>query len=441
MTPVMAPMPRQMKTEFAGIFRDEVRHDRTSEAKPVNARRHPARDKRTQSCFYGAITVQMNSIAAPHPNRRSPALLADHLHRLASTTGFIVRVGMAENPDLALLAACLADPVRVLDGRPEQTRAFLSPLPLSALSPTPDMQETLTLWGIRTLGDFTALPRDEVTRRLGTDAARLWDMAGGTRRRLLRLVRMPDDYTQRIELEHPIESLELLKHLLQRILDTLTARLATAWLVAREITLTLGFENGEPYQRSLSLAEPSRDIDLLLRLMLTHLDGFTSPSPITTVTLELKPARPGQCQTDLFEHSLRDPNAFAETLAQLEALLGSESVGAPQLLPTHRPDAVQIVPYLQARPATTRSHASMPLRRFRPPLTARVTLKDQHPEEITAGPIHGRVIAHRGPWLLSGDWWDKQRWAREEWDVQLHNGLLCRLKCERSAWSVEGMYA
>ena len=70
-----------------------------------------------------------------------------------------------------------------------------------------------------------------------------------------------------------------------------------------------------------------------------------------------------------------------------------------------------------------------------------MVLKNQQPSEIIAGPIRRQLLAHRGPWLLSGGWWDKQRWAREEWDVQLANGLLCRIKKERTAWSVEGLYA
>ncbi len=371
------------------------------------------------------------------------------LHRQASSTGLIVRVGVAENPDLAFLAACLADPVQVLDGDAARTRAFLAPLPLAVLSPPLAMLETLHLWGIRTLREFTALPRDEITRRLGADAARLWDCASGTSRRLLRLVRMPDHYAQKLELEHGIETLEPLMHLLRRMLETLTARLASAWLVAREIVLTLGFENGSVHRGELRLAEPARDIELLLRLLHAHMEGFTAPTPVMAVALELKPARPGQDQIDLFAHSLRDPNRFAETLAQLEVLLGPGNVGAPVLLPTHRPDSVRVVPYLdgakEAAGAEDEGDAcavpSMPLRRFRPPLRAHVVLKNQHPVEIIAGPIHGIVLAHRGPWLLSGDWWDKGRWAQEEWDVQLADGLLCRLKREQSTWSLEGLYA
>ena len=26
-----------------------------------------------------------------------------------------------------------------------------------------------------------------------------------------------------------------------------------------------------------------------------------------------------------------------------------------------------------------------------------------------------------GPWRSSGDWWDREAWARDEWDIALQN--------------------
>ena len=39
-------------------------------------------------------------------------------------------------------------------------------------------------------------------------------------------------------------------------------------------------------------------------------------------------------------------------------------------------------------------------------------------------------MAQRGPYLLSGNWWDGESWARAEWDVQLEDGELVR--CHQS---------
>jgi hypothetical protein len=38
------------------------------------------------------------------------------------------------------------------------------------------------------------------------------------------------------------------------------------------------------------------------------------------------------------------------------------------------------------------------------------------------------VIAHvRGPFLSSGNWWENNRWWREEWDIQTFDGNLYRI--------------
>jgi hypothetical protein len=50
------------------------------------------------------------------------------------------------------------------------------------------------------------------------------------------------------------------------------------------------------------------------------------------------------------------------------------------------------------------------------------------------------VALASGPWRTSGDWWKPTRWERDEWDVALESGVLCRLYCEHEGWFVEGVY-
>jgi hypothetical protein len=50
------------------------------------------------------------------------------------------------------------------------------------------------------------------------------------------------------------------------------------------------------------------------------------------------------------------------------------------------------------------------------------------------------LLEVRGPFLSSGDWWDRDRWAREEWDVQANDGVLYRICRSSDGWFVEGIY-
>ncbi len=389
--------------------------------------------------------------------RDATGLLAnDHLRATA---------GIADHPDLALLAARLADaaavsgtPVRVLRGTPEAIRALLAPLPVAALDPSEETRRVLALWGVHTFGDLLALPREDAAERLGAEAARLWALARGGSPRLLRLVRTPESFARSVAFEYGIETLEPLLFSLRRLLETLAARLAAVYQVAGSLRLILGFADASTHERFFRVPEPCRDVDLLFRILHTHLDGFTAEAPVIALALDAQPVRAGSSQFHLFESSLRDPNRFAETLARLEALLGRERVGAPEYRASHRPDAGGLRPFqadggkkvaldetlATAVPLDVLLKLGPALRRFRPPVPVRVASDRDHvPLALVSGPTTGRFRQVLGPWLVSGDWWERGTlWSRREWDVQLEDDTLYRLASQHpgNEWLLDGVY-
>ncbi len=394
---------------------------------------------------------------------KSPQKLGQSMVEWLAGVNLPARVGLAENPDLALLAAKFAgsdgvqgtkrakkpkktDPAPSVLLVPSVPSSFLAPLPISAIEPPPETREILESWGIHTLGDFTRLPRNEVTERLGPETGVLWDHAAGKRRRLLELVRPPAGYAQSAELDFEITTLEPLLFLLRRMLEKIVARLTAAYLVAERILLTLRFDDGISHERSFRVPDPCAELELLFGMLQTHLEDFSAKSPVVALSLDARTTRPGKHQFQLFESSFRDPNRFADTLARLEALLGSENVGTPELLPTHRSDAFQMRNaecQMRNEPPQAGfcvSHG-LPLRRFRPPQPVAVQLDQAKRPHGIAGPtIRGAIVRSHGPWLSSGDWWDRFFWARQDWDVQLENGGLFRLFREHEEWRLDGVY-
>jgi protein ImuB len=301
---------------------------------------------------------------------------------------------------------------------------------------------------VETLAQFAALRREELATRLGVESALLWDVVNGGRDRLLRLVRPPADFAEKFEFEHPVEMMEPLLFVLRRMLGDLCQRLANVWLVASTMKLGLRFEDQLVYENSLRVAEPTRDADLLLRVLHTHLEGRSASAPIVEASVELTPVRPANLQTNLFERRLRDPNQFSETLARLEALLGRGNVGRVELLPSRRQDAFAVVNYLEGvhgQRSTVNSHSTskpsgLPLWRFRPPQPVEVMLGGGKPEMIHAPAGSQVILEAKGPWLMSGDWWDRHGWAREVWEVSTTNGSLYQLTWEKSGWVLDGIF-
>lgn len=379
------------------------------------------------------------------------------------------RVGFAPHPDLAALASKLPEAVTLFRGDESSLLKQLADYPLEILSLPPAIEATLVLWGIGTLGELTALPRDEVIERLGPEAAIAWDQAAGRGGRLIRLVRPPVDFELVVDFDDELTTLEPLMFRLRRSLDTLSARLEGVYLATSEMSLTLRFADGSAAEEVIRVPEASREVERLFPLLHTRLEALAVNRPVEGYWLRLQPARPGEQPFHLFDTTLRDPNRFADTLAQLEALVGSENAGTPVPVDTHLPDAFLMRPFDPDDSGPDKDKADpvkflaavqgLPLRRFRPPRPIEMeTMRDPltgraRPTKIQSGEIRGSVRHLTGPWPLSGDWWESaRRWRREEWDIQLEDGSLYRIACvydqpgQESAtgpeprWYLDGVY-
>jgi protein ImuB len=231
--------------------------------------------------------------------------------------------------------------------------------------------------------------------------------------------------------------------MLRRFLQQLSLRLGALYVVAKELKLRIAFSDKSDYEHLFQIPEPTNNIEVLFRMLHTHLEEFKSEHPISAVSLEALPAKGGQQQFGLFETALRDPSQLYETLARLTGLLGADRVGTPVLEETHRPDAFRIEPFAWQLSETAAKDAPLPsyaLRRFRPATTASVALEQEKPVHIRSRGIDHDVVAEKGPYAASGHWWDEDAWSRTEWDVQLENGTLCRCHERESGWAVDGIY-
>jgi len=322
-------------------------------------------------------------------------------------------------------------------------------------------------WGIHTLGQFAALDREQLGARLGPEAIRMWERANGQSDRMLKLIRPPESFEESFEFENEIETAEPLLFMLRRFLEQFAIQLSGIYLVTKELTLRITFTNKQIYERIFKIPQPTNNVDLLFRMLHTHLENFKSEYPIVAVALNAQPIKPAREQFGLFETTLRNPHQLSETLARLTGLLGADHVGTPVLEETHRADAFRMEPFLwnwtstggnggrssatpgahpKARGSSPFHTLGLALRRFRPAPSASVLLDEDGPAHIRGADVSGKIIDLRGPYLISGNWWDEKSWAHAEWDLQLDAGELVR--CHGSnygatgeaTWRIDGIY-
>jgi len=373
------------------------------------------------------------------------------------------RVGIAANPDLALLATRAAEPVRVV----ADSTAFLAGLPLGALREEGNesfagIAEILHGWGIATLGGLSRLKKSDVAARLGPEGVRLWERAGGRSTRLLRLVRAPERYEEAFDFERELESAQPLLFLLRRFVDALASRVDAAGLAVAELRLVLPLSNGGGYERVFRIPSPTSNADVLFRILDTHFENLRLEHAPVAVRLAAEPAKPERRQFRLFENAVRDPNRFAETLARVMAVVGSGNVGVPEMKPTHRPDRFALtMPGVdgtdekggenragfagaggltaQTPRRSVPTGSGLPLRRYRPPISAQVHAEHGRPQYVVSDQAHGVVAGVMGPYRVSGEWWENG-WSTEEWDIQMAAGGIFRISRHGEEWQVEGSY-
>jgi protein ImuB len=334
-------------------------------------------------------------------------------------------------------------------------------------------------WGIHTLGQLAALDKEQLAARLGPEAIHMWERANGQSTRVLKLVRPTESFQESFEFENEIETAEPLLFMLRRFVEQLALRLHAIYLVAKELTLVITFanppqdrtqerlvrrQNGSAatphkqiYERVFKIPQPTNDVDLLFRMLQTHLENFKSEYPIVAVALSAQPIKPAREQFGLFETTLRNPHQLSETLARFIALLGADRVGTPVLEETHRPDAFRIEPFSWATlespvPSEQGPHSGSDshglrtaqptpaLRRFRPEASASVLMDGHKPAHVRSPEFRGNVIEHRGPYFISGNWWDEKSWTYAEWDLEIENGDLVRVHEAEGTWKIDGVY-
>lgn len=386
-------------------------------------------------------------VIAVGPLRRlfgNPASIASEIAREAHKMKLQGNIAIAASPDIAILAARNLPGVTILP--PGQEPEVLSGLRLAVLPIDEETLEILHRWGVRTLGEFCALPPEGIAERLGQRGLEILKLARGETARPVKPGIETTSYEDRIDLEDPVELLEPLLFLLARALNELCGRLSRQSMATAEVRLMLGLTGKASFGRVLQLPFATRDARALLKLLQLDLEAHPPGAPVQSITLELVPVEARIVQGDLYEPPKPEPEKLELTLGKIRGLVGAANAGSPRLLNTHRRDAWKMLPtppgpsLVIARQPQAR--LQLAFRYWRPPVAARVEVQDGLPRRISSRAVQGMIEQAAGPWRSSGDWWAPNVWDREEWDIGVAGGALYRLvrMIAMREWLLEGSY-
>ncbi len=345
---------------------------------------------------------------------------------------------------------------------PGHSREFLSRLSIGVLDDL-ELVSLLRRLGLRSLGDFAALPRRDVLTRFGTQGAWLHRLAQGSDGRIAAARRPPMDVDSHVDFDPPLETIEPIVFSSRRTAERCVAELARHGLVCTEVRIEVLGDNGWTGSRLWAHSRWFSATDLVDRLY-WQLQGDPSAEPVESVRFIPESVESLANHGEGLWGSAPDER-IERGVARLQGMLGPEQVLAPSLQGGRSPGQRQLLTPWGERGDARRQHTlpwpgsippPAPSRIFTEPVPVGVLTDDGQPVRITSrGLISGDparlrihtsreplvIEAWAGPWPIDELWWDEGA-ARQVARFQLVavDGSAWLLVVEGDQWWVEARY-
>lgn len=325
---------RSMVADLVARGRDQVAEQAAHEALLEAA---SSVTPRYEDAGFGLSYLDLTGLDRIYAEHSNPELAIGRSAQGASRRlGLETRVGIASSKLAARVASRLnEDPTVIPEG---EEASFLAPLPLGLLDPQLNTAETLTRWGLQSIGDFAALPAAEIACRLGEIGRALHQAARGIDPLPLLPSSPPATLAEGAELEWPASHLEPFLASLECALERLSERLTAIDRGCARLELEMQLEPEGHERRSLRLPAPGRSVKSLRALLATELEARPPGGPVLAFTLLVWPDRPRLGQLELFGPPSLPPDALATALVRLAAELGVEAIGSPRVEDGHLPE-------------------------------------------------------------------------------------------------------
>ncbi|MEW2382032.1 DNA polymerase Y family protein [Micromonospora sp. NPDC047707] len=360
---------------------------------------------------------------------------------------------------------------------PDGTPRFLAGLPVEALG-RPALADLLRRLGVRTLGDFAALPAGDVLARFGFDGALAHRLAAGRDHRPLAVRQPPADLAVTADQDDPLDRVDAAAFVARALAERLHDRLAAHGLACTRLGIEAVTAHGQELHRVW------RHDGLLTAAAIAdrvrwQLDGWLSGG--RPGRAGARPARPtagiirlrlvpdgviaqGALQPGLWGEAGEERERAHRALSRVQGILGPEAVVTAVLGGGRSPaDQVRLVPWGDERLPARAGEPPWP-GRLPPPAPAVVlpeplaaTVHDAAGEPVvvsarlavsaapvrlavgTARPVE--IVGWTGPWPVEERWWaPAEARRRARFQVGLADGTALLLAVEGGRWLVEAVY-
>ncbi len=375
------------------------------------------------------------------------------------------RVGIADGPFAAEQAARAAreSPVGIV--APGASAEFIAPLPVG-LVVDPRTATLLNRLGVRTLGEFAALPADDVRRRFGVAGAFAHDRAAGREEARVIARTPPPEFEVEQHFEPPLDRVDQLAFAFRVGAEEFIERMRAVRLVCTGLRIELDDERGGHSSRSWLHPRWFTPADVVDRVRWQLQGAGTADSGLASPIVRLRVVPERIDSTGNHEEGLwggGPDERVHHGLTRVQSMLGHEAVvtaaiGGGRMLADRQvlvpwgdrpPDRTSDAPWPGSLPALA------PASVFRERLP--IALLDRRGEvvaidargAISASPERfavgggeaAPVRAWAGPWPVVERWWDAEHARRvHRFQVVDDDGCAWLLVRDREGWWAEARY-
>jgi protein ImuB len=340
--------------------------------------------------------------------------------------GYTARAAMADTAGAAWAFAHFGENRMVI--APGQHITALIPLPPAALRLDEDTVQRLVKLGLRQIGDFIAIPRPALHRRFGPSFILRLDQAIGHEREIIHPVHPVEPYQERLPCLDPIVTRTGIEIALERLLQTMIARLQEEEKGLRKAVFKCYRMDGKTMCIQVGTNRPSCNVLHLLKLFESKI-GDIEPGPGIELFILEAPLVDDMIPVPVSiwkkNGGLADNN-LSELLDRLATRIGNEHIH--RYLP-----AEHYWPERSTKPSSSLDEqATIPWRCDRPrPIQL---LSKPERIEVTApipdyppmlfrykGKLH-KILKADGPERIEQEWWLQQGQHRDYYRVEDEEG-------------------
>ncbi len=315
----------------------------------------------------------------------------------------------------------------------------LHALPLQALRLTPPTHKYLSDLGVLTIGEFAAIPRDELGTRFGNEVLQQYDKLIGTQIETFVPLRESPIFFQERNYESPLHQRSMVSREAQATLQDLLNKLTYYHRKARSFCISFTSENDlgqrTKHEKRFSLYLSTND-DTLQSLLLPLIENIPWRGNLVSIRIEAEATElfiPNQQSMFIHKNSLLEKEQedhIKHFLNSITTKISRHKIRKCSLFPIYLPEkSFAFSPYDFKQSYPTEVYVDQ----FRPSLllekpiriTVIALLPDHPPHYVMLNTIRRKVIKSLGPERINTPWWnDAKTHYRDYFTIEDEHGVL-----------------